>query len=103
MFKVEIDGVESERCKQSSGIRQGCPLSPYLFILTMIRVFEQVDPLKRIMSRKLYGAEFEGVFMEQLKISELLFADDSLIFAAPGRSLNAFLWAVEAVSAVYGL
>ena len=41
--------------------------------------------------------------MDNLDFSELLFADDTLIFAAPGHSLDAFLWAVEAVSGVYGL
>ena len=41
--------------------------------------------------------------MENVSISELLFADDTLIFAAPGHSLDAFLWAIEAVSGVYGL
>ena len=41
--------------------------------------------------------------MEQLGISELLLDDDTLIFAAPGHSFDAFLWAIEAVSAVYGL
>ena len=38
-----------------------------------------------------------------IDFSELLFADDTLIFAEPGCSLDAFLWAVEAVSGVYGL
>ena len=69
----------------------------------MNRFFEQVDPLKRIFCNKLFGHEFEPVDMENLDFSELLFADDTLIFAAPGDSLDAFLWAVEAVSGVYGL
>ena len=41
--------------------------------------------------------------MAELNISELLFADDTLIFAEPGHSFDAFLWAIEAVSGVYGL
>ena len=28
-FYVEIDGIKSDRKVQSTGIRQGCPLSPY--------------------------------------------------------------------------
>ena len=88
---------------QSSAIRQGCPLSPYLFVLTMNRIFEQVDSLKRIFSSRMFGAEYEPIIMDNLEFSELLFADDTLIFAELGCSLDAFLWAIEAISGVYGL
>ena len=102
-FKVEVEGRESDWMVQASGIRQGCPLSPYLFILTMNRIFEQVGCLKHVFCKKLFGCEYEPMQMGNLDFSELLFADDTLIFASPGHSLDAFLWAVEAVSGVYGL
>ena len=69
----------------------------------MNRSFEQVGPIKRIISRNFYGEDFENMVMEQLDISELSFAADTLIFAAPGHSLDAFVCAIEAVSSVYGL
>ena len=41
--------------------------------------------------------------MPNVEFSEILFDDDTLIFAAPGSSTEAFLWAIESVSSAYGL
>ena len=88
---------------QSSGIWQGFYLSPYLLILTMNSFFEQVYSLKPIFCRRMFGVEYEPIIMNNLELSELLFADDTLVFAESGCSPDAFLRAIEAISGVYGL
>ena len=41
-FYTYIDGTESAVRTQRAGIRQRCPLSPYLFIIVMSLIFEDI-------------------------------------------------------------
>lgn len=73
-FSVLINGAAKGLIQPQRGLRQGCPLSPYLFTLCT-KVFSNL--LKQAETNQhIHGLKFN----RELSISHLLFADDSLIF-----------------------
>ncbi|TWW57747.1 R2DM Retrovirus-related Pol polyprotein from type II retrotransposable element [Takifugu flavidus] len=82
-----IAGSKSNSFPVRVGLRQGCPLSPILFIIFMDRI-----------SRCSHGVE--GIRFGDLRIASLLFADDVVLLASSARdlqlSLDRFAAACEA-------
>ncbi|KAJ9697075.1 hypothetical protein PVL29_009023 [Vitis rotundifolia] len=77
-FSVLINGTPSGFFQSSRGLRQGDPLSPYLFVIAM-EVFSCF--LRRAISGGfLSGWSVRGQGGEGSLISHLLFADDTLVF-----------------------
>ena len=77
-FSVLINGSPSGFFQSSRGLRQGDPISPYLFVITM-EVFSCL--LRRVISGGfLSGWRVRGREGEGILISHLLFADDTLVF-----------------------
>ncbi|KAI3375494.1 hypothetical protein L3Q82_003824 [Scortum barcoo] len=72
---VCIAGSKSDLFPVHVGLRQGCPLSPVLFIIFMDRI-----------SRRSQGPE--GVRFGNHRISSLLFADDVVLMASSGQDLQ---------------
>ena len=73
-FSVIVNGVAKGFFYPQRGLRQGCPLSPYLFIMcaeVFSNLITHAEQQKLIQGLK---------FSRDLSISHLLFADDSLIF-----------------------
>ena len=80
---------------QSSGIRQGCPLSPFLFVLVMTCI--DMDIQKRISlhvtNNRIPGVHFDMIY----------YADDAVLFSRSNKGLNELLRLTEQISEGYGL
>ncbi|KAH9685373.1 reverse transcriptase domain-containing protein [Citrus sinensis] len=74
-FSVLINGNPVGLIKPEKGLRQGCPLSPYLFILCAEAFSNLLHQAER--ERKIRGLKFA----QDITITHLLFADDSLVFS----------------------
>ncbi|MCI09359.1 ribonuclease H protein, partial [Trifolium medium] len=77
MFSILINGKPSQNFKPQRGLRQGDPLSPYLFILCA-NVFSGLLT-KAQNERSIHGVKVAHGAPE---VSHLLFADDSLLFCS---------------------
>lgn len=89
LFVVLINSVESPFFKSAHGLRQGCPLSPYLFMLVANGLSCALVEAKRVNS-------FQGTKLGQHeRLTHLLFVDNVLIFcfcaAVEGRILKDIL------------
>lgn len=79
-FSVSVNGVSGGYFQSKRGLRQGDPLSPYLFVLAM-EVFS-----KLLLSRFRSGYIFYHPKTTGLDLSHLMFADDVIIFFDGGSS-----------------
>ena len=94
-FFVQDQYGKSEVKTQSSGIRQGCPLSPYLFLLVMTCVDFDVKfrCSAYVLKSRIPGVDFDAVY----------YADDTILFSTSPRGLNEILKHMEISSGHYGL
>ncbi|KAK3530227.1 hypothetical protein QTP86_020143, partial [Hemibagrus guttatus] len=87
---VRIASCKSDLFPVHVGLRQGCPLSPVLFIVFMDRI-----------SRRSQG--LEGVRFGDHRISSLIFADDVVLLASSGLDLQHALGRFAAECEVAGM
>lgn len=96
-YSVLINGVAEDHIMPQRGLRQGDPLSPYLFIL-YAEVLSQMM-IKAMEDRSLLGVK---IALQAPPTNHLLFADDSLFFSLANmkaaRRLKDILRKYEAVS-----
>ncbi|KAK3521652.1 hypothetical protein QTP70_014704, partial [Hemibagrus guttatus] len=87
---VRIVSCKSDLFPVHAGLRQGCPLSPVLFITFMGRI-----------SRRSQG--LEGVWFGDHRISSVLFADDVVLLAPSSQDLQHALGRFAAECEVAGM
>ena len=92
-FAVRDGNGESSWKKQHAGIRQGCPLSPYLFVIIMTVVFRDVYDGTNVTRGKLDGLDF----------TDLLYADDTALLTNNINAMNRLLAKIEKCAMYYGI
>jgi hypothetical protein len=74
-FAVLINGEATKFFKSERGLRQGCPLSPYLFIMIM-------EGLSLLLSKSISDHHISGIKVSKfIKIVHLMFVDDVLLMS----------------------
>ena len=101
-FSVLVNGTPSGFFRSSRGLRQGDPLSPYLFVLGM-------EALSGLIEREVQGAFLSGCYIgrrngEGMVVSHLLYADDTLLFCRADQEQLAHLsWLLMWFESISGL
>ena len=94
-FRVVQGQHSSAFHRQESGIRQGCPLSPYLFGIIMTAIFQDI---KTELNTPKQLQPIHGI-----NYAEVLYADDTLLFGTHTQTINKLLRQVQVESAKYNL
>ncbi|XP_058765341.1 uncharacterized protein LOC131638809 [Vicia villosa] len=93
-MSILVNGSPTKEFEVSRGLRQGDPLSPFLFVLV-------TEALSRLVRKSVEGGEFQSfTFRDSCKVDILQFADDTLTV---GNGNWKHVWALRAVLRAFEL
>jgi hypothetical protein len=93
-FFVADGGAKSKWHRQAFGISQGCPLSPFLFVILMTVLLADA---------KASASELTSYQLPDRFPSELVYADDTLILTVDEDSAHSYMVAIADAGLSYGL
>ena len=97
VFLVQGFDLTTTQGTVAAGIRQGCPLSPYLFIIVLSVILTDMDHNLHVQ-----GAPC-NTWSEGRPIYDVEYADDTLLLALTTTQMQTFLTALEEGAAEYGM
>ena len=97
VFLVQGFDMTTTQGTVAAGIRQGCPRSPYLFIIVLSAILSDMDH-----NLRMQGAPC-NTWSEGRPIYDVEYADDTLLLALTTMQMQLFLSAFEQGAAEYGM
>jgi len=94
-FEVVVNGEISSLKRQASGIRQGCTLSPLLFIALQTVMFHDIQ--------KAYLQKYPLAVTPTIPLFDVEFADDTVLISRNGEHMQHLLHLVQQEAAKYNL
>ena len=85
-FSVQVNGELAGYFQSKRGLRQGCSLSPYLFVLCMNILSLQIDKAAMQKKFRLHPG------CSSLSLTHLCFADDLMMFVERSKESVKALW-----------
>ncbi|KAF1333485.1 reverse transcriptase, partial [Globisporangium splendens] len=96
-YKFIVNGFLSRKYNVTSGIRQGCPLAPLLFILALEVLYRKIEA-----SDEIHGVELQAAgCATEVRIGG--YADDTTIYLSDPKDINAVFAILDKYGAASGL